>query len=71
MQTRLHQLTLRTCVVRKSSRENGVKLEVFQAPDFDYVSGDWTGCELDVGESSLCPHITSVSALTLPFIENR
>ena len=46
---RLDQLTLRTCVVRKSSREIGVKLEVFLDPGFDYVSGEWTGFNVDVG----------------------
>jgi len=40
MQTCLHQMTLRTCVVRRSLRENGVKLEVFRDPSFDYVSGE-------------------------------
>ena len=49
MQTSLRQLTLRTCVVWKSSRENRVKLEVFQDPSFDYVSGEWTGFDVDVG----------------------
>ena len=49
MQTRLHQLTLRTCVVRKSSREIAVKLEVFQDPGFNYVSGEWTDFDIGVG----------------------
>ena len=50
MQTRLHcQLTLHTCVVWKSSRESGVKLEVFRDPGFDYVSGEWTAFDVDVG----------------------
>ena len=49
LQTRLLQLTLRTCVVWKSPRENGVKLEVFQDPGFGYVSGEWMGFDVDVG----------------------
>ena len=49
MQTRLYQLTLRTGVVWKSSRENGVKLEVFRHPGFDYVSGEWTAFDVHVG----------------------
>jgi len=49
MRTRLHQLTLRTCVVWKSSRENGVKLEVFRNSGFDYISGEWAGFDVDVG----------------------
>ena len=48
-QTRLRRLTLRTCVVWKSSRENEVKLEVFRDPSFDYVPGEWTGFDVDVG----------------------
>ena len=50
MRTRLHQLTLRTCVVWKSSRENGVKFEVFRDSGFDYISGEWTGFDVDVGD---------------------
>jgi len=49
MHTCLDQWTLRTCVVWKSSRENGVKLEVFRDPGFDYLSGEWTGFDVDVG----------------------
>ena len=49
MQTRLRQLTLRTGVVWKSSRENGIKLEVFEDPGLDCVSGQWTGLDVDVG----------------------
>ena len=49
MRTRLHQLTLRTCVMWKSSRENGVRLEVFRDAGFDYVSGEWTSFDVDVG----------------------
>ena len=48
MQTCLHQLTLRT-VVYKSSTQNGVKLEVFRDPSFDYVSGEWIGFHVSVG----------------------
>ena len=51
MQTRLRQMTLRTCVVLKSPRENGVKLEVFWDPSCDdVVSGEWTAFDVDVGE---------------------
>jgi len=47
---------LRTCVVWKSSRENGVKLEVLQDPSFDYVSASkWTGFNVDVGVCALLP----------------
>ena len=42
MQTRLDQLTLRTCVMRKSSRKNGVKLEIFR-------EDEWMGPNVDVG----------------------
>ena len=68
MQTRLRQLTLRTGVVWKSSRENGVKLEVFRDPGFqDYVSGEWTPLML----MWVCLRITCQSALTLLFIGNE
>ena len=60
MQTRLHQLTLRTCIVRKSSREKGVELKVFQDPNFDFVSGEWTGFDVDVGGIFPVPAIASV-----------
>ena len=49
MQTRLRQSTLCTCVVWKSSRENVVKLKVFPDLGFDYVSGEWTTFDVDVG----------------------
>ena len=49
MQTRLRPLTLRTCVVWKSPRGNGVKLEVFRDPGCGYVSGEWMGFDVDVG----------------------
>ena len=68
MQTRLHQLTLRTGVVWRNSRENGVKLEVFQDPGFDDVSGEWM-CFPDVNVS--VSGNTSISALSFLFIENR
>ena len=55
MQTRLCQLTLRTCVVWQSSRENGVKLEVFRDHGFGNVSGEWTGFDVDVGETFPVP----------------
>ena len=57
MQSRLGQLTLRTGVVWKSSRENGVKLEVFRDPSFDCVSGEWT-CfrSFDVSVCTLLPY---------------
>ena len=69
MQTRLRQFTLRTGVVWKSSRENGVKLEVFRDPDFDYVSGEWTRFDIDVGVSV---HYFRISIdIQLLFIGNR
>jgi len=49
MLTRLPQWTLGTHVMWKSSRENGIKLEVFRDPGFDYVSGEWTAYDVDVG----------------------
>jgi len=52
MHTHLDQLTLRTCVMWKSPRENGVKLEVFRDPGSDYLSGKWTGFNVDVGVSA-------------------
>jgi len=57
MRTRLNQLTLRTCVMRKSSGENGVKLEMLRDPSFDYnyVSGEWTGFDADVSVCALLP----------------
>ena len=59
MQTRLHQLTLRTGVVCKSSTENGVKLEVFRDPSFDYVPGEWTHFRgFDVSVSAHYFHIS-------------
>ena len=72
MQTRLHQLTLRTsCVVWKSSRKSGVKFEVFGDPGFGDVSGEWRGFDVEVGGIFFVPAHYSVSALTLPFIGNR
>jgi len=72
MQTRLHQLTLRTsCVVWKSSRKSGVKFEVFLDPSFGNVSGEWAGFDVDVGGILLVPTHYFLSALTLRFIENR
>ena len=59
MQTHLHQLTLRTGVVCKNSRENGVKLEVFRDPCCDYVSDEWTGfLDVNVGVSAHYFHIS-------------
>ena len=53
MHTRLPQWkVLHTCIVWKSSRENGVKLEVLQDPSFDCVSAKWTGFKVDVGVSA-------------------
>ena len=63
MQTRLDQLTLRTCLMQKSPRENGIKLETFR-------EGEWMGPDVDVSGTFPCLCITSVSALTLLFIEN-
>ena len=37
MQTSLHQLTLHTSIMWKSSRENVVKFEVFRDPSFGNV----------------------------------
>ena len=49
MRTRLDQLSLRTsCVAWKSSRKNGVKLEVSQHPGFGNVPGEWTGFDVEV-----------------------
>ena len=48
MKTHLCQLTLHTCVMRKSSRDNQVKMEVFWDPDFGCVSGEWTGFHFEV-----------------------
>ena len=68
MRSRLGQLTLRIGLVRKSSRENGVKLEVFRDPSFDYVSGEWMRfLNIYVGVCVLLPY----SAPTLLFIGNR
>ena len=41
-----------------SSRENGVELEVFRDPSFDYVSGEWTCFDVDVGVSVHYFHIS-------------
>ena len=52
MQTRLHQITriLRiSSVMWKSSRMCAVKLELFDDPGFDDVSGEWTAFHVDVG----------------------
>ena len=51
METRLPRSTwiLQTsCIMWKSSRTCGVKLEVFQDPGFSIVSGQWTGFDVDV-----------------------
>ena len=58
MQTHLCQFTLRTCVMWASSRKNGVKLAVFRDPSLDYVSGEWTRFDVDVGVSVHCSHIS-------------
>ena len=51
MQTRLCKMTLRTCVVWKSPRKNGVKLEISWDPSCDdVVSGEWTAFDVHVGE---------------------
>jgi len=72
MRTRLDQLTLRTCVVGKSSRDNGVKLEVFWDPGFGYVSDEWTGFDVDVGGIfPVSAHYFRISIDILLFIENR
>ena len=61
MQTRLHQSTLCTCVMQRSSTEHGVKLEVFQDPSFDYVSGEWMHFpDVNVGVSAHYFHISIV-----------
>ena len=51
METRLPRSTwvLQTsCVMWKSSRICGVKLDVFQNPRFGIASGEWTGFDVDV-----------------------
>ena len=68
MQTHLCQLILQTGVVLKNTRENGVKLEVFQDPGFDDVSGEWM-CFPDVNVS--VSGNTSISALSFLFIDNN
>ena len=60
-QTRLHQFTLRTDVVRKSSGKNGIKLEVFRDPGFDYVSGEWTGSDVVGGILPVSAHCFCIS----------
>jgi len=45
-----------SCVMWKSSRMCGVKLEVFQDPGFGSVSGEWTGFDVDVSRFFLCAH---------------
>ncbi|KIM63844.1 hypothetical protein SCLCIDRAFT_1213981 [Scleroderma citrinum Foug A] len=50
METTLPQSTLilqTSCVIWKSSRMCGVKLEVFRDPGFSNVSGEWTGFDVD------------------------
>ena len=48
---------MRTGVMWKSSRENGVKLVVFWDPGFDYVSGEWMCFRYwDVGVYALLPY---------------
>ena len=59
MQTRLHQLTLRTCVVWEGSNMNEVQLEVFRDPSFDYVSGEWRILDVDV--SGIFSHYFRIS----------
>ena len=39
-----------SCVMWKSSRTCGVKLEVFRDPGFGNVSGQWRGFDVDVGK---------------------
>ena len=52
MRSCLGQLTLRIGVVWKSSRENGVKLEIFRDPVPNYyVSGEWTHFDREFGVS--------------------
>ena len=48
VQTHLHQLTLRTGIVQKRPRDNGVKLEVFRDLSFDYVPGEWMAFNVGV-----------------------
>ena len=61
IRTHLGQLTLRTCVVWKSSRENEVRLEVFRDPGIDYVSGEWTSFDVDVGGFPVLAHYSRIS----------
>ena len=55
METRLHQSTLRTCVMWKSQTESRVKLEVFRDPSFHYISESWTGLDVCVSGIFLVP----------------
>ena len=69
MQTCLRQVTLHTCVVWKSSRDNRVKLEVFRDPDFGCVSGEWTGFAIDVGR--LFPVLAHYSRISIDITVHR
>ena len=69
MQMHLHQLTLRTCVVWRSPRENGVKLEVFQHPSLGHASGEWMGFNVDV--SGIFPVSTHHSHISIDITVHR
>jgi len=53
-----------SCVMWKSSRTCGVKLEVFQDPDFGNVSGKWIGFDVDVSRF-LFVHALTISLVTV------
>ena len=69
MQTCLRQVTLHTCVMWTSSRDNRVKLEVFRDPDFGCVSGEWTGFAIDVG--GLFPVLAHYSRISIDITVHR
>ena len=72
LQTHLSQLWIlqTSCIIWKSSRVCGVKLEVFQDPGFCNVSGKWTSFDVNVRKFFLCTHIVVLLALALT-IGNR
>ena len=57
-----------SCVMWKSSRICGIKLDVFWDPYFSNLSGGWTGFDVDV---SLYTHITISLALILQLGNRR
>ena len=74
METPLPQSTwiLQTsCVMWRSSRICGIKLEVFQNPRFGIALGKWTGFDVDVSRFFFCARTLLIVSLVAVYTGNR